>query len=381
MTLQWVGADFRSGLVLADLPSLEPAYPYRTVIGQDSQATATLYLDGAPKGWERATMPAGSMLACYDDADPQATPQWVGVVWHRKRNTVTDTIDLSLSTAESYLARRDVGVYTTDPNGHGDTKPQNQIVAELIAQFVNAASPAGRDGWPLLVHQIDDDSTPRLVTYALTDQVKVQQRLQELSALDGGPEWTITWSWNDNQTVLIPTLTVGTRLGVDPPNGQAPLVVFDMPGNLRDIQMDEDYSDGQGANLVRVYSSGQGSLTPTSGAVESAVVDGRPVIDLDDQPAQSIDDDAALIQWANSDITHLQSGTSSLTLVADLATAPRFGQAWQLGDTIGYEVAGPDTGGNPVVRAFPNGLSGIDRAIGVELSVDTISPLLPGDVT
>jgi hypothetical protein len=54
-----------------------------------------------------------------------------------------------------------------------------------------------------------------------------------------------------------------------------------------------------------------------------------------------------------------------------------YGRDWGIGDDIGYEITGVDAlTGLDTVPAFPGGLSGVGRCIGVERTDTTITPVL-----
>ena len=409
MTLQWLASDLATGVVLADLPSLACDWPLRRTIGQYDTGTAHLALDGAPPNWTRATMPGAAVLHCYDDGDPALTLQWSGIVLSRTRNGTQDVVDLSLATGESYLARRYVGdvVYTA--------QSQASIVADLVARFV-----ADTNGMPLTV-QSTGGATARTITYQATDNATVYDRLQALSQLQGGPEWMLTWQWSDSTTIL-PVLVVADRLGASPVGGLAPAAVFAMPGCLVDATLVEDYTDGKGANTVTTYGTGQGSVTPVS-SPQSVALNGRPKFELRYQPTSNVSSTADLNSYAAAAAARLADGARALTLVAALTApgTPMFGRDWQLGDDIGYSIGGtraaattavsggtaaapasssmsggtattPPSGGIvggravaapvggaaeiEVVPAFPGGYSGTARAIAVELTDKTVTPIL-----
>lgn len=376
MTLRWASFD-KDGTFLTELVSLEPQYPMRRVIGASSAGTATLYLNGipqrnsatglpdlskpaltdaAPGEWENLTEGAANLIGCWDDTDPGQTPQWVGLVWKRTRNTSTDTVDLGLSTAESYLDARLVGDYSVTATG------QNAIIQAIVQQFV---VPDG--GLPFTVLTVTTgDGKTRKRTYKTSEYTSAYQRMQELSSANAGPEWTVEWAWDATRTKIIPSLLVGDRIGTAAADG-VPVAVFDMPGCLRDLTMTEDYTPGKGANVVTAYSSGAGKSIPTSGPVEGNR--GRKLrVDFAKQPVASQIDRAELLDHAEAILSRLAPGSIGVDLVGDLAASPRLGQDWRLGDDLGVHV-------DSSVKAFPAGLDLVTRALGVEIAADTITPL------
>jgi len=183
---------------------------------------------------------------------------------------LTDNLPLALATIESYLDRRLVGDVTYTGVG------QNAIVADLFARFV-VIGPHG--GIPFRVQyatagagQVRDRS------YLRTDRKTVYSALTELSAVLGGPEWTVEWeTWIDGGgiTHITPVLYVGDRVGTPVTPGLAPAATFDAPGCIIAAVMVEDYSSGKGANSVIAYSSATAGTVPTSPA-QVAADDGAP---------------------------------------------------------------------------------------------------------
>jgi hypothetical protein len=419
VTLAWVATNARDGAILADLPYLECSSVKRS-IGRYEPASASLPLPNAPENWQLATRPGGANLHLLSDG----VPIWGGMVTQRPKD-LTDNLPLALATIESYLDRRLVGDVTYTGVG------QNAIVADLFARFV-VIGPHG--GIPFRVQyatagagQVRDRS------YLRTDRKTVYSALTELSAVLGGPEWTVEWeTWIDGGgiTHITPVLYVGDRVGTPVTPGLAPAATFDAPGCIIAAVMVEDYSSGKGANSVIAYSSATAGTVPTSPA-QVAADDGRPTFEVDIQPSTSITDIATLTAHAQSALATLAPGGSALTMSVVVEKAPPLGSAWVLGDDVGYKIGGlepdihthlvdvyadfwwsPDvwgshwgiagysdlwsdiwsdtwgvfTGPQPAlvnpngresVPAFPNGISGVMRAIGWELTLDGVMVVTP----
>jgi hypothetical protein len=358
VTLQWISVDALTGRVLLDVPSLVPAWPLRRSIGSVETATAALYLKDLPKDWQRATLPMASVLATFDDADDARTIQWAGLVVRRQRVAGTGRADLTLNTGEHYFDRRSISVDSSYA-----AVGQNTIIRSLVTQFI-----ADAGGMPFVV-QATGAGALRDASYMGKDFSKVLQRMQELMALPGGPEWTVEWAWAPDGEHLVPTLVLADRLGASPPPGVGPAASFDMPGGcLVGLQVVEDYGDGRGATRVTTYSSGQGGSTPTSGPVDGVNAAGRPTVEFVTQPAASIVDQDTLVGYAQKQAALLAPGQTAVALTASLEDAPRLGAAWRLGDDVQYNV-------EPMLE-FPDGLNGVGRAIAYEVTLDTISPIL-----
>lgn len=369
MTLQWVSTDLRTGAVLAYLPGIIADWPLRRTIGQYETASAHLVLtDKTDPEWERAVLAGASVLHVFDDADPARSPQWSGFVARTVRNAATGIVDLSLVTAEGYTDRRYTGDLTYAATG------QNTVVADLFTRY---AAEGALPGLPITVQIVTAGAgTPRDLSYRDTDQAKLYQRLTDLMAMQDGPEWTIEHVWSTDNRSILPVAFVGDRIGSDPGPGLAPAAVFSMPGCLTDAQETHDYGDGKGATSALAYSSGQGSSTPTSGPQLAAVTEGRPTFEFRWAPEQSIGDTTTLIGFAQKVVANLAPGQRAVALTAALASAPVYGEAWRLGDTVGYSFGGRDDKGRETLLAFPGGRVGSNRALAYELSLTTISPIL-----
>jgi hypothetical protein len=280
-----------------------------------------------------------------------------------------------VATLESYLDRRLMGDVTYTATG------QNDMVADWFARFVTTG-PLG--GMPFRISYTGAGAL-RDRAYLRTDRKTVYSALTELSAVIGGPEWTVEWEHQSSPERYTPVLYVGDRVGVAVTPGMSPAATFQAPGCIISATMVEDYSGGKGANAVIAYSSASGGTVPTS-PQQVAADDGRPTFEVDIQPSTSIIDVATLTSHAQSALTTLAPGQSSLVLVSSVENAPPLGVDWMLGDDVGYQIGGleydpsnPSDNGRESVPAFPGGISGVLRCIGWEMTLDgvqTVTPIL-----
>jgi len=410
MTLAWVATDARTGDVLADLPYLECSSVKRS-IGRYEPAQASLPLPNAPENWELATREGGANLILLDDGNPI-----YGAMVTQCPRDLTDVLPLSLATIESYLDRRIMGDISYGPTVANPTAPQwgqNDMVADWFARFVTVG-PLG--GVPFrIVYSTPGPGALRTRSYLRTDRKTVYSALTELSAVLGGPEWTVEWEWQHNPERITPVLYVGDRVGTPITPGLAPAATFEAPGCIIAAVQTRDYSSGKGANSVIAYSSATAGTVPTSPA-QVGPDDGRPTFEADIQPSTSITDTDTLIAHAQSALVTLAPGGRALALSAVVEKAPPLGVAWVLGDDVGYKIGGlerdprmhdvdvysdtwwPDdiwpaddiwgvfTGrervpvnpnGRQSVPAFPNGISGVMRCIGWERTLDGVQVVTP----
>lgn len=367
--LQWISANLRTGRVGGDLPGLEVQWPIRHTLSTYDTATATLNLDGAPPDWHDLVKAGATLLACYDDEDDGQSILWAGYVVTIEPDGATDTVSLSLSTVEGYLARR----YVPDVTYPVGTL-RDAIVADMVAKWI-VAGVGPIPGVPIVVQRVGAGG-PALTAakvYQNTDNATVGSRIESLYAEMGG-EYTITWAWSVDELSLIPTMFVGDHIGQQSATG-IPAVTFEQPGPVVSVSQPTDYSDGAGANVITAYSSGQGSVTPYAPAV-TVPADDRPAFEYRYQPVASEDDLAVLGRHAQQAAGILGPGARPLSLVlavAELGTGRRYGVDWRVGDDLGYHV-------EPSL-AFADGLDGVARAIAVEIGGDeqtgatTITPI------
>lgn len=360
--LRWLAVDLLSGQIITDLPSMQSTDPNRRTINQFESQSMDLYItDTTPVSWRAGTRPGSCAVIAYRGAPGSEVIYWGGIVLRRQSATGSNKVTLTAATPECYLDRRYTGAYTTDPLGIGATKTQNQIVADLITQFVVA-----NQGLPITVTPLPGTSTQRFEQYNDYDDKTVYSNIGALSGLLNGPEFTAHWVWNRGPNTITPVLYVGNRIGTAA--SPAPAATFDS-ANLIEGTLDENYSTGMGGNDVTATSSGQGLARPTATSPHprSTSLDGRPRFEYRYSPSTSIQDPLTLQAHADRAVALLTSGTNTVTLKAAAGRRPLLGVDWQLGDDIGYVLDGP---------AFPQPLTGVARCIGYEATDIYTSPVL-----
>lgn len=361
--LKWAAADFLTGAILLDLPTLELTAPLAVSIGQAEQVVVNLYLnDKVPAGWYGATTPGKSVLVAYfEDLDNIV---WGGIVQQRDRGNTT-VVELTLASAETYLDACYIGDYTaTDEN-------QDTIVSDLLA-FADGTAAVGFPFWER--NHVAPSTATQSVTYTADSNTSVLAGLQALSGTAGGPEWVITWTrFSDTQVRAV--FTYGSRIGAAAGlNG--PNVVVELEDLQDDSNLHEDYSNGQGANVVRAYGTAPENAADDS--VPSAVAEaddkqGRPYWEYRYQPSGTITDPAVLAGYAAAALSVMQNGTQPLVLVlANDLPGKRLGVDWNIGDDMGWFLTG---------IAFPETASGVARCVGYRLDLATVTPILKGPAT
>jgi len=352
--LSWVSVNANNGSIVADLPGLRVDGALKRTIGRHESQTATLPLDGAPSNWRTATRKKSVFLVALSEPlenEPRGEPVWGGMVTERTTSH-KEGVTLSMVTAEDYLNDRYVGDETYSGVG------QNEIVEDLVVKYI------ATDGIPIRVVKLPGANPARDRTYLDKDDKTVYSILDELAGIIGGPEWTIGWEWVDEQKLGL-VLYVGARLGAPAPDGLGPAVQFHLPGNVSNAELVEGYRRGEGANDVMAVSSGSADARPQSPR-QANNADGRPNIEFRWTPSTSITDIDTLTGHAQEALTNLQAGTVALSITANRAES----QPFNLGDDIGFDL---------VSWAWPDGITGTARAIGIEWTDTTITPVL--DVT
>jgi hypothetical protein len=349
--LSWLSVNANNGSIIADLPNLAPSGALKRTIGRHETQTAVLPLDGAPSNWRTATRKKSVFLVALSeplDNEPRGLPVWGGMVTERTTSH-KEGVSLSLVTAEDYLNDRYVMNETYTGIG------QNEIVADLITKYVIP------DGIPIRVVKLPGANPVRDRTYLDKDDKTVYALLDELSGVTGGPEWTIGWEWVDAQKLGL-VLYVGARIGAPAPAGLGPASWFHMPGNVSNAELVEGYRRGEGANDVMAVSSGSADARPQS-SHHMADEDGRPKIELRWTPSTSITDTGTLEDHAERALEGLQEGTVALSITANRDETTPF----DLGDDVGFDLTS---------WAWPYGITGTARAIGMEWTDTTITPVL-----
>ncbi len=351
--LHWLSCSALTGRVIADLSDLSVSSVGVTLCDYWT-GSATLPIPSAPPDWQRATMPMASYLVLLDDEEPI----WGGWVTARE-STEADTVSLSITSFETYLDRRYVGDVTYSQ------VEQCGIISDLVARFVAANGPA-------LIVEPHAGATRRDRTYTSDSDKTVLSVLQELSGVDGGPEWTTSWRHLTDPERYVPVLEIRDRIGISPPTGLGPAATFELPGSVIKFTRTEDWSGGAAANHVIATSTADGDVRPES-APQIAADPDRPRLEYRWSPSSSITKQATLNAHAKQALAVMRDGATAIALTAIMAAAPRLGRTWSIGDDIGYAVDCPAWTG-----------SGIARAIAWEIGLDgpeTVIPILATDET
>ena len=359
--LSWVSVNANTGSIIADLPTLKVGGALKQTLMRYESQTAVLPLDGAPPNWRQATRKGAVFLVALDEADVNNNrrPLWGGLVKDRDTDHGPD-VSFALVTAEAYFDRVYVG------NEQFSQQPQNTIVKTLVEKY--AKTTETKRGLPIRVQVLGGNGALINAAYADTDDKTLYSVLTDLSGLDGGPEWTVGWEWVNASTLGL-VLTVSDRIGVPAPAGLGPAAQFHLPGSVKAASLHEGYGSDEGANDVMAVSSGVADARPQS-PHQTNTADLRPRFEHRYTPSVSEPNVPTLTSYAQRALAAMKDGTVALSITADRREAQRLGVDWGIGDDIGFNLTAP---------AWPNGISGVARCVGWELTDDTITPLV--DVT
>jgi hypothetical protein len=359
----WV-CDLRTGNKIAQLP-LKPngALPDRisdvstTVFACD---TAAVVRDG---GDFLGVTTAGRTLIVVEreyEGDSVSDILWAGIVTARSAGSGSEAT-LNAGTVAAYLGRRFAGTHTY-LGGPGDT--DDQIIADLLAD-------AAAEGVPFIL----DTNCPtlRAVRYLEPERKSVLTCLKDLSDMDGGPEWTVVTRWKTSARLAVEhVLLARPRLGW----AGTPNIRFDYPGCINDYDVDDDYTEGHGANHIRGIDSAGAASDPARDE-QGITLQGWPR--WEDNISTTGDLDAAgLAGVAKEALTKRARGQASTNIVVSLSYGPQYGRDWTLGDNAQFFVAAPEPGEDPPSPRHPDGHSEVIRVIGVALDIgsDTLTPVL-----
>lgn len=355
----WV-CDLRTGNKIAQLP-LKPGGGLSDRISDVTTTTFTCDQTAATD-FIGTTTPGRTLVVVEREYDGDSTSDvlWAGILTARNAGTAPEAT-LNCATVPAYLGRRFAGThtYTETP---ADT--DDQIIADLLAD-------AATEGVPLIL----DTACPtvRAINYLEPEHKSVLQCLKDLSDMEGGPEWRIVTRWaNANRTAVEHVFLARPRLGwAGDPN-----IRFDFPGCINEYDVDDDYTEGHGANDITAVTSDGAPSTPArdeQGITTQGWVRWEDIIETTgDLNAAGLDG------VAKEALTKRARGQSTANIVVSLSAGPQYGRDWTLGDNGLFFVSAPLPGEDPPSPRHPEGHQEVIRTIGVSLDInsDTLTPVL-----
>lgn len=370
--ITWASFDLRSRQLIARIPEVSGTVKRR--IGKYDTGTLTVPTPLAGLGAfgpPSATLKQRQQLADAALAEGRTLivaiiagePAWAGIVTRVKGGSGL-TREVSWITPEGYLDRRYVG------NHNLVNVDESAIVAALVGE-------ANVEGIGIVL-DAPPTGTTRTRQYFDKDDSTVYARLDELSKVLGGPEWTIDPVWEDETATAIRlVLRLRRRIGIA---ADAPTAVWKTTANARwtsggpgnpAYEHTKDYGAGVGANHVIATGDGEGDARPQSPPQrdEELLAQGWPRWEERYSPGSSISSVNTLISHARARLAKTRLGARTTTLAAKWDAYPRLGVDWRMGDDVAWSVFG---------HMHPTGFAGQARAWGFELdsAAGTITPLI-----
>lgn len=342
---QFLAVSLTSGIVLAEFPDLQVSkFSYR--FEEMTSETVLIPWRDIPSNWNEATVPYGTAILLTRGS----TVLWGGIVVKRERTLQGDGLSLTLATVEHYFDRVYVGdrVYSN--------RDQCEIVEDLVSSTLNGHR-------FILSVEASPSHVRRDRTYEADSDKTLLSAIQELSNVQGGPEWCT--SWKARGGVYLPVLTVADRVG-----SISPVTTFD-ESVMTSFRVLEDYSAGYGANVVWAVGATTGE-TQLRSDVMVAEQSCRPVVEHVVRPSSSITRKETLNGHASSALQQLRDGTNTVDMTLNLMAAPIIYEEWKPGDVVAWTVADDDGR----LDGFDHGEA---RVVGYDIDfsgVWTITPVL-----
>lgn len=285
---------------------------------------------------------------------------WAGIVNNRVAGSDPEGT-LNTGTVATYLASRFIGTHTYLA-GPGDT--DDQIIADLLAD-------AAPEGVPFIL----DTACPtvRAIRYLEPEQKTVLDGLKALSDMEDGPEWRVITRWKTPDRLAVEHVFLARpRLGF----AGTPNIRFDFPGCVNKYDIEDDYTQGHGANHIVAVTQDGAESTP---ARDEQGITQQGWVRWEERPQATGDLDAAGLDGvAKEGLTKKARGQTVASLILSMTYAPQYGRDWTLGDNALFFVAAPEPGSDPPSPRDPGGRQQVIRVIGVALDTqnDILTPVL-----
>lgn len=312
---QFLAVSLPSGTVLAEFPDLQVSkLSYR--FEETTSETMMLPWRNIPSNWGEATIPYGVAILLVRGS----TVLWGGIVVKRERTLQGEGLSLTVATIEHYLD----SVYVKDHTY--SNRDQCEIVSDIVSSTL-------KDHRFMLSIEASPSAVHRDRTYEESSDKTLLSVLQELSNVQGGPEWCTSWRAVDGG--YTPVLTVADRIG-----SVTPVTTFD-ESVMTSFKILEDYTNGFGANMVWAVgdTSGEDQLRSDVMVAEQSY---RPVVEHAVRPSSSITQKETLNAHASSVLRQLRDGTNTLSMTLSLLAAPIVYEEWRPGDVVAWTVTDDD---------------------------------------
>lgn len=319
----FLSCDIQTGEVLAELP-LSIDGNLTNALSTTTEATFSLPVRDprCPKDWEGLTSPWRVWLVVVND---DGTIIWGGIPQNITMKATSPIIKITAVSPEDYLSRRFV------PSKRFDQKDQTSVIAKWLVERATI------DG----IHFAFDCKPSGVLRdreYYFDDSATVLKRLQELSAVQNGFEWRIDLKFVDNNRYISPVFRTGyPRIGI---KSDTPQAVFELPGGLLDVSIENRWDETDAATHFLAKGSGEGEDTPFSSPHVAYDVEdsGIPRLEMV-QTFDSVKEQATLDAHAQTLVKRFKGGTQVLSLTQRIGAYPRAGIDFNIGDDVRVEVS------------------------------------------
>lgn len=342
---QFLAVSLTSGIVLAEFPDLQVSkLSYR--FEETTSEAMVIPWRNIPSNWGESTIPYGVAILLVHGS----TVLWGGIVVKRERTLQGSGLSLTVSTVEHYLDN----VYVKDHVY--SNRDQCEIVEDLVSSTL-------KDHRFMLSVEASPSHIRRDRTYEESSDKTLLSALQELSNVQNGPEWYVSWRAVDGRYMSV--LTVADRIG-----SVTPVTTFD-ESVMTSFKVLEDYTSGYGANMVWAVgdTTGEDRLRSDVMVAEQAY---RPVVEHVVRPSLSIVQKETLNAHASASLRQLRDGTNTMSMTLSLLAAPIVYEDWKPGDVVAWTVSDDD-------GRFTGFDHGEARVVGYDIDfsgVWTITPVL-----
>jgi hypothetical protein len=285
--------------------------------------------EACPTTWREDFVPWRILVLVCDDDDRII---WGGVP-NKRATTHEDRAVFPMVTLEKYLDRRYM------PSAEFAQEDQTAVIARTIAEVC---------GDPVIGVGLSYDMPPSGVlrdrSYFNDEDARVLTRLQQLSNVKNGFEWTIALSWEDEDHArVIKTLRTGyPTLGYTTTTPELEFsVVAGVPGPITEFSHEAQWGEGEAATFVQAVGDGEGEDKPYS----------LPVIDADREAAgwprleerktwQGVTEASTLEQYVQGMRATYFGGQSVISFAATTSQWPTPADV-ALGDSVRVEIDMP----------------------------------------
>lgn len=265
---------------------------------------------------------SGAIVAVVNDL-----PMWMGLTTVSRSRS--NEIRVNCVTPEAYLTKRFIR------DALFDEQDRALVALSLIQQAEDIDGVGQGLGLEYDVTLTGEGTT---ITYLTTDRQQIYAGVRDLCT--AGLEWEIALDWADSrQTGFVKIARIARRIGRITGTPTAMFETGDA-GSVIDYELTESWSERQYANHVTAIGPGQGESQPVSTPVidQGSLDSGNPLVELVVNGGSNINTDILVNEYASAEATRVRSGTTSLSITANINQYPRPGVDLMSGDQASYRL-------------------------------------------